>query len=251
MSSRSRTTILPLFRRLRRPGLRRVERRARLALPADRGARFGSATPTTTARQLVRASPLAGETCVSRRQRRSTTWSPLLAGEPRRRRPARRAGGGAAASTSAIWPRGESTRRFLDAVDDLIARRDELLEEKEAVPGVELGAVASSEPELPADEPSCRSSILAAGLGVRLGRPLPKPLTPLRDGRSILQQQHEALASRLSRQPDPHRRRLQARADHGGVSGLALRLQPGLLGDQHVQVAASRSAARRRHGVSG
>ncbi len=37
--------------------------------------------------------------------------------------------------------------------------------------------------------------ILAAGLGVRLGRPLPKPLTPLRDGRSILQQQHEALAA--------------------------------------------------------
>jgi choline kinase len=37
--------------------------------------------------------------------------------------------------------------------------------------------------------------ILAAGLGVRLGRPLPKPLTPLRDGRSILEQQHEALRS--------------------------------------------------------
>jgi choline kinase len=35
--------------------------------------------------------------------------------------------------------------------------------------------------------------ILAAGLGVRLGRPLPKPLTALRDGRSILQQQHDAL----------------------------------------------------------
>jgi choline kinase len=37
--------------------------------------------------------------------------------------------------------------------------------------------------------------ILAAGLGVRLGRPLPKPLTPLRDGRSILKQQHEALSA--------------------------------------------------------
>jgi choline kinase len=37
--------------------------------------------------------------------------------------------------------------------------------------------------------------ILAAGLGVRLGRPLPKPLTPLRDGRSILKQQHEALST--------------------------------------------------------
>jgi choline kinase len=35
--------------------------------------------------------------------------------------------------------------------------------------------------------------ILAAGLGSRLGRPFPKPLTPLDDGRSILQQQLEAL----------------------------------------------------------
>jgi choline kinase len=31
--------------------------------------------------------------------------------------------------------------------------------------------------------------ILAAGLGTRLGRPYPKPLTPLADGRSILRQQ--------------------------------------------------------------
>jgi choline kinase len=33
--------------------------------------------------------------------------------------------------------------------------------------------------------------ILAAGMGTRLGKPWPKPLTPLRDGRSILQQQIE------------------------------------------------------------
>jgi choline kinase len=32
-------------------------------------------------------------------------------------------------------------------------------------------------------------TILAAGMGTRLGRPFPKPLTQLRDGRSILQQQ--------------------------------------------------------------
>lgn len=32
-------------------------------------------------------------------------------------------------------------------------------------------------------------TILAAGMGTRLGRPWPKPLTPLKDGRSILQQQ--------------------------------------------------------------
>ena len=39
-------------------------------------------------------------------------------------------------------------------------------------------------------------TILAAGMGTRLGRPFPKPLTQVRDGRSILQQQldnvHEA-----------------------------------------------------------
>lgn len=33
--------------------------------------------------------------------------------------------------------------------------------------------------------------ILAAGMGSRLGRALPKPLTELNDGRSIMQQQHE------------------------------------------------------------
>ena len=31
--------------------------------------------------------------------------------------------------------------------------------------------------------------VLAAGMGTRLGRKLPKPLTPLMDGRSIMQQQ--------------------------------------------------------------
>jgi choline kinase len=35
--------------------------------------------------------------------------------------------------------------------------------------------------------------ILAAGMGTRLGRPYPKPLTPLADGRSILRQQLEHL----------------------------------------------------------
>ncbi len=32
-------------------------------------------------------------------------------------------------------------------------------------------------------------AILAAGMGTRLGRPFPKPLTPLRDGRTIMAQQ--------------------------------------------------------------
>ena len=40
-------------------------------------------------------------------------------------------------------------------------------------------------------------AILAAGMGTRLGRPLPKPLTTLRDGRSIMQQQVENLRSVL------------------------------------------------------
>lgn len=35
--------------------------------------------------------------------------------------------------------------------------------------------------------------ILAAGMGTRLGRPFPKPLTPLHDGRSILRQQVDNL----------------------------------------------------------
>lgn len=37
--------------------------------------------------------------------------------------------------------------------------------------------------------PSPTIIVLAAGMGTRLGRPFPKPLTPLNDGRSILQQQ--------------------------------------------------------------
>jgi CDP-glycerol glycerophosphotransferase len=39
--------------------------------------------------------------------------------------------------------------------------------------------------------------VLAAGLGSRLGRALPKPLTPLADGRSILQQQLDGVRAGL------------------------------------------------------
>ena len=39
--------------------------------------------------------------------------------------------------------------------------------------------------------------ILAAGMGTRLGRPLPKPLTPLLDGRSILRHQVDGLRGEL------------------------------------------------------
>jgi len=37
-------------------------------------------------------------------------------------------------------------------------------------------------------------TILAAGMGTRLGRPWPKPMTPLADGRSIMHQQMDNLA---------------------------------------------------------
>jgi choline kinase len=41
--------------------------------------------------------------------------------------------------------------------------------------------------------PPVQVVILAAGMGTRLGRPLPKPLTPLRDGRTILHRQLDTL----------------------------------------------------------
>lgn len=43
--------------------------------------------------------------------------------------------------------------------------------------------------------------ILAAGLGKRLGRAQPKPLTPLRDGRTILRRQLDEIATAFSRPP--------------------------------------------------
>ncbi len=45
--------------------------------------------------------------------------------------------------------------------------------------------------------------VLAAGMGTRLGMPFPKPLTPLRDGRSILQQQLDNLRHGLSGRARP------------------------------------------------
>ncbi len=40
-------------------------------------------------------------------------------------------------------------------------------------------------------------TILAAGMGTRLGRPWPKPMTPLADGRSIMHQQMDNIATVL------------------------------------------------------
>src|SRR5690606_15119873 len=42
--------------------------------------------------------------------------------------------------------------------------------------------------------------ILAAGMGSRLGRSLPKPLTELQDGRSIMQQQHDNIRAAFGRE---------------------------------------------------
>ncbi|HEX8270168.1 MAG TPA: phosphocholine cytidylyltransferase family protein [Flavobacterium sp.] len=39
--------------------------------------------------------------------------------------------------------------------------------------------------------------ILAAGIGSRLGNPFPKPLTPLKDGKSIMEHQIEKISSRF------------------------------------------------------
>src|SRR5699024_3632480 len=40
-------------------------------------------------------------------------------------------------------------------------------------------------------------TLLAAGMGTRLGKPFPKPLTPLRDNRTIMQQQFENITAKL------------------------------------------------------
>lgn len=52
-------------------------------------------------------------------------------------------------------------------------------------------AVAGRSSDVPPAPPQV--VILAAGMGTRLGRKLPKPLTPLMDGRSIMQQQLDGI----------------------------------------------------------
>ncbi len=52
-------------------------------------------------------------------------------------------------------------------------------------------------PHLHTAQPPLQVVILAAGMGTRLGRDHPKPLTPLRDGRSILRRQIDGLRSVL------------------------------------------------------
>ena len=89
-------------------------------------------------------------------------------------------------------------------------------------------------------------AILAAGRGTRLGTPHPKPLTPLRDGRTILGNQLELHPGNVPEPADLRRRRLQAGDDPRGPSGRAVRLQRGLRRDQHLQEPAARAARDRR-----
>ncbi len=49
-------------------------------------------------------------------------------------------------------------------------------------------------------EPLVQVTILAAGMGTRLGRPFPKPLTELNDGRTIMQQQVDNLRAAFGEQ---------------------------------------------------
>ncbi|ADB34196.1 UDP-N-acetylglucosamine pyrophosphorylase related protein [Kribbella flavida DSM 17836] len=55
--------------------------------------------------------------------------------------------------------------------------------------------MTSADTEQPSTGTRVQAVILAAGLGSRLGRDLPKPLTVLRDGRTILRHQLDALQS--------------------------------------------------------
>ena len=56
-----------------------------------------------------------------------------------------------------------------------------------------LGNRQAAGPQPQSEAQPLQVVILAAGMGTRLGRPLPKPLTPLVDGRSILQRQLDTI----------------------------------------------------------
>jgi choline kinase len=83
---------------------------------------------------------------------------------------------------------GESTERFITAIGDAITVRDRQVSARTEAQPVAVRRHAAEHPPLDV-------TILAAGLGSRLGMPFPKPLTPLSDGRSIMQQQLDNLRS--------------------------------------------------------
>ena len=81
--------------------------------------------------------------------------------------------------------------------------------------------------------------ILAAGVGSRLGRPIPKPLTVIGDGRSILQRQTESLTNEFRDAPIIVVTGVQEGHVKGRVPGGAVRLQRTIRRDQHRQESAS------------
>lgn len=112
---------------------------------------------------------------------------------------------------------GQSTRDFLDAISGVVVTRDRLVAARHAA-GLHVGhtghhghaAHHGYESRLPvgSEAVSPRSggmggdgdrvidvTILAAGMGTRLGMPFPKPLTPLADGRSIMGRQLDNVRS--------------------------------------------------------
>lgn len=109
---------------------------------------------------------------------------------------------------------GHSTRSFLDAISDVVATRDRLVSARTAtgLHAGHTGRTVTPERVEPVDGGIARPgsarpdaapiavTILAAGMGTRLGMPFPKPLTPLSDGRSILQQQLDNLRAAFSDQ---------------------------------------------------
>jgi choline kinase len=96
---------------------------------------------------------------------------------------------------------GESTRDFIRAIGDAITLRDRQVHDlASAGHPADRGAGARHRAAADHDDRADRRSplqvtILAAGMGTRLGMPFPKPLTPLSDGRSIMQQQLDNLRS--------------------------------------------------------
>ena len=76
---------------------------------------------------------------------------------------------------------GQSTTRFWDELRNAIHYHDAALQR------------AESRARRRGERMTVQAVILAAGMGTRLGRPWPKPLTPLADGRTIMQQQMDNL----------------------------------------------------------
>jgi choline kinase len=90
---------------------------------------------------------------------------------------------------------GESTERFIAAISDAITLRDRQVREREASLPMPIQPESTDDAGIRIAD--LEVTILAAGLGSRLGMPFPKPLTPLADGRSIMQQKFDNLRSGL------------------------------------------------------